>query len=187
MTVLFADKWDQDAQKWRATSPEDWPDLREGVRYFDDNVRFVKEEKVSGLVTLSIEWRNPELAARWANLLVKRVNNTMRTRALVEAEANVAYLRRELSASNVVTLQHAIGRLLETELQKLMLARGNEEFAFRVIDSAQVPHLRSWPPRTLIVALSVVLGVLTAALVVIFRQSAGRRATHPESAGLPTG
>jgi len=186
MAVMFADDWDPEAQKWRSPSAEDWPDLRRGIRYFDENVRSVKVDRVTGLVTLVVEWRDPELAAKWANALVKRVNNTMRARSLVEAEANVAYLQRELSASNVVTLQSAIGRLLESELQKLMLARGNEEFAFRVIDSAQVPDLRSWPPRALIVALSLLLGVIVAAFFSIFSESVGRRYAHRESAVLPT-
>jgi uncharacterized protein involved in exopolysaccharide biosynthesis len=151
------------------------------VRYFDESIRFVREDKVSGLVTLIVEWKDPEQAAQWANLLVERVNNTMRARALSEAEANVKYLRQELASTSLVTLQAAISRLLETELQKLMLARGNAEFAFRVIDPAQVPELRSWPPRTLITMLSAILGGIVAILFVGFRSMAGRAGTPPAS------
>src|SRR5690606_2767647 len=109
------------------------------IRYFDDNVRSISEDDETGLVTLTVEWIDPEIAAEWANILVERLNERMRRRALLEAESNVGYLQEELAKTGVVTLQQSISRLLESELQKLMLARGNEEFAFRVIDRAQVP------------------------------------------------
>jgi uncharacterized protein involved in exopolysaccharide biosynthesis len=95
----------------------------------------------------------------------------MRQRALVDAQANVGYLREELATTNVVTLQQSIGRLLETELQKLMLARGNEEFSFKVIDFAQTPKRRSSPRRTLIVALAAVLGGMLSVFFVFVRDT----------------
>lgn len=175
LPVLFAADWDPSTSQWREEDPEDQPDIRKGIRYFDERIRFVREDKVSGLVTLIVEWTDPELAARWANLLVKRVNDTMRARALSEAESNVKYLRQELATTSVVTLQTAISRLLETELQKLMLARGNAEFAFRVVDPAQVPQLRSWPPRLLITALSALLGGIAGVAFVIVRRGLAQR------------
>jgi len=179
MPVMFADEWDSGSKKWRSPDPADWPDLRKGVRYFDESIRFVREDKVSGLVTLIIEWKDPDLTAKWANMLVRRVNNTMRSRALLEAEANVAYLRMELSSTSIVTLQAAISRLLEVELQKLMLARGNEEFAFRIVDPAQVPQLRSWPPRVLITTLSGILGIIAAVIFVVLRKLVRTRDLPP--------
>jgi uncharacterized protein involved in exopolysaccharide biosynthesis len=65
-----------------------------------------------------------------------------------------------------VTLQQSIGRLLESELQKLMLARGNEEFAFRVIDAASPPKERVRPKRALIAVVGTMLGGMLAVLIV---------------------
>jgi uncharacterized protein involved in exopolysaccharide biosynthesis len=91
-----------------------------------------------------------------------RLNERMRAQALKEAETNVAFLQTELGRTSVVTLQQSIGRLLESELQKLMLARGNEEFAFRVIDAASPPKERVRPKRALIAVMGTVLGGLLA-------------------------
>jgi LPS O-antigen subunit length determinant protein (WzzB/FepE family) len=66
--------------------------------------------------------------------------------------------------TSIVTLQQAIARLLESELQKVMLARGNEEFAFRIIDSAFPPKERVRPQR----ALLAVLGTLMGGMVSVF-------------------
>ncbi len=119
---------------------------------------------------MAIEWTDPELAAQWVALLVQRLNDYMRTRALNEAQANVEYLQAELAATTVVALQQAVGRLLEREHQKLMLARGNEEFAFRVIDSAVVPETPSRPNRRLMVIVATIFGGIISVFFVLARQ-----------------
>lgn len=195
LPVLFADDWDAQAGKWKLTDPRDVPDLRDAVRYFDEDVRRVQEDKKTGLVSLTIEWTDPVEAARWANLLVDRVNDRMRQRALHDAESNLSYLQKELATANVVALQESVGRLIENEMQNLMLAKGNQEFAFRIVDQATPPKWRSHPKRVQVVALAVVGGGLIAIFVVFIRHNlrqaaqrsreknrAGRQPTSPSAA-----
>jgi uncharacterized protein involved in exopolysaccharide biosynthesis len=167
LPVLFQDQWDAQAERWIPEDPAEWPDLRDAVKYFSEHVQRVSEEAATGLVTLEIQWTDREIAAGWANTIAQRLNDQMRRRALEEAERNVAYLQRELSATSVVALTDTIGRLLESEMQKLMLARGNEEFSFRIIDTAEVPKQRSRPKRTLIVAIATLLGFGLSVLAVV--------------------
>lgn len=167
LKVLFADRWNAAKGEWRAANPRDVPDVRDAVKFFDESVRVVREDRSTGLIALSIEWSDPELAAEWANLLVKRANERMRSRALAEAETNVEYLRQQLNETSLVTLQQPVARLLESEMQKVMLARGNDEFAFRVLDSARPPKRRSRPDRFRIVALSTI-GAAAASLIAVF-------------------
>lgn len=171
LPVLFAEAWDAENGRWMVEDPADQPDIRDAIRFFDQNVRSVSEDTRTSLVTLSIEWTDPEIAAEWANSLVIRLNQHMRQRALAEAEANVAYLEKELADTNVATLRQSIGRLLETELQKLMLARGSEEFAFRVIDAAEVPKIRERPKRTLFVMSATAIGGLLSVFFVFIRNA----------------
>ena len=168
MPVLFPDEWDEAAGRWKAADPADAPDLREGVRFFSEKVRRVEEDKATGLVTLTVAWTDPTLAADWANDQARRLNAVMRARALAEAQRNFDFLQKELAGASIVTLQLSIGRLLDAELQKLMLARGNEEFAFRVLDNAEPPDLPSWPRRVLLpVLMCLIGGVLGVAIVTI--------------------
>ncbi len=69
-------------------------------------------------------------------------------------------------------------------MQKLMLARGNAEFAFRVIDRAEVPKVRTKPRRTLIVVLAMVLGGMFAAFVVLSRDMIRNRTRVSPTAGV---
>ena len=158
LPVFFADDWDAEQERWRGNDPKKTPDIRDGVKYFHRNIIRVSEDRQTRMVTLSIEWTQPELAAEWANALVQRLNVRLRERALREAETNVAYLQAEMARTNMVALQQSIGRLLENELQKLMLARGNEDFAFRIVDGASPPRQRERPKRALIVVIGTLLG-----------------------------
>jgi uncharacterized protein involved in exopolysaccharide biosynthesis len=175
LPVLLADEWDAARGRWKASDPADWPDIRDAVKRFDEDVRYIHEDKRTGKVTVSIEWTDPDVAAKWANDLVDGLNNRMRLRSLKEAETNLAYLRRESAATNVVMLQQSVGRLMESELQKAMLAKGNEEFSFRIIDRAEAPKWPARPKRALVVSLSLVGGVFLGALVVLIRNSARSR------------
>ena len=169
---FFADKWDPVARAWRSSRLEDQPDIRDAIRFFDRSIRSVSEDRRTQLVTLTIEWKDPQKAAAWANSLVDLLNDDMRTRSLTEAGENIDYLQKELSATTTVALQQSISRLLENELQKVMLARGNKDYAFRVVDRADVPKRKSKPQRTFIALVGTllggVLGVLSAVILSTF-------------------
>jgi uncharacterized protein involved in exopolysaccharide biosynthesis len=171
MPVLYADKWNAAAHEWAV--PEALrPDIRDAVAYFDQNIRSVTEDKKSGLVTLAIRWKNPVLAADWANTLVRRLNERMRAEAIREAQKSIEYLQKEMAAASVVSLQQSIGRVLESEMQKMALARANDEFAFKIVDSAVPPRHRAWPRRGLVVVLSALIGFAVAVAVVVVRRAA---------------
>ncbi len=93
----------------------------------------------------------------------------MRQRALTEGESSMIYLKQELAASNVVPLQQSIGRVIESELQQLTLAKANNEYAFRIIDHAQVPKWRDHPNRALIVAAAFFIGGAISFLFLVSR------------------
>jgi len=150
------------------------PDIRDAIKRFEDDVLNVTQDKKTNLVTVAVDWTDAETAAKWADLLVETLNDTMRERALQEAEANVSYLQKELATTNVATLQQSIGHLLESELQKLMIAKGKKEYAFRIIDRANVPRKRSRPKRTLIVLAAMVIGGGLASIVVLVRKTLWR-------------
>jgi uncharacterized protein involved in exopolysaccharide biosynthesis len=184
LPMFFDRKWDASLNRWKSTNVVDQPDVRDGVSYFNRTIRKVQEDRKTGLVTLTIEWKDAKTAAAWANLLVERVNDSMRNRALAEAEYNVSYLKQELAATNVVTLQQSIGRVLESELQKLLLAKGNKEFAFRIIDHAQVPKYRAWPQRVVIVSIALIGGLAISIFFVLSRHVIRRnRALRSETHG----
>jgi uncharacterized protein involved in exopolysaccharide biosynthesis len=146
-------------------------DDRQALRVFEELVRTVEFDRKSGLVTLTMRWTDPNTVAKWANDYVVGVNERMRLRALQESEQNVAFLNREVASATVVSMQQSIGRVLESEMQKLMLAKGNTEFAFKVIDPSFPPDRRYSPRRTLTVLLAMVFGGIFAVVFVLVREA----------------
>jgi uncharacterized protein involved in exopolysaccharide biosynthesis len=171
LPIFFEDEWDAEQDRWLEDDPTEAPDVRDGVKFFHEEVFKVSEERGTGLVTLAIEWTDPDVAAEWASILVVRLNDRLRERALQEAETNVAYLQSEMASATLVTLQESIGRLLEAELPKLMLAKGNEEFAFKIVDSAVPPRERVRPKRALTAIIGTILGGLLGIFIVLVGHS----------------
>jgi LPS O-antigen subunit length determinant protein (WzzB/FepE family) len=146
-------------------------DIRDAVDSFDKSVRFVDDDKRSGLITVSIRWKDPATAADWANDLIARANDELRNQAEQEATKNLRFLQGELASTNIVSLQQAIGRLMESEMQKAMIAKGNREFAFKVIDSASAPKYRFSPRRKLVLLFSASFGFVASVLVIVARRT----------------
>lgn len=163
LPVLYADSWDPSNSEWK--KEEVPPTMRGAVQLFREEVLSVSQDDDSGLVSLSVEWTDPDMSAGWAEQLVARLNSAMRRRAVEDAQANIRYLEEEVREARVGVVRESASRLIEIELQKLVIARSNKEYALRVIDSADVPVNRFKPKRTQTVLLSAILGFVLSAMV----------------------
>ena len=154
-----------------AAAAEDAPTLGDAFRWFERSILSVEEDKDSGLIRLAIEWRDPQLAADWANKLVARINDHMRKRAIAEAERSIEYLQKELTKTSILGIQDSIYRLIESHVSTIALARSRDGYALRVIDAAAPPELKDFvrPRRVLLVALGLVGGSLLALFVMLIR------------------
>jgi uncharacterized protein involved in exopolysaccharide biosynthesis len=169
LPVLFSDHWNSKAGSWEL-NPADIPTIRDAVTTFDRDIREVSEDKKTGLVTLRIVWSDAATAADWANGLVKAANARLRLQALSDAQRNVDYLQRQVASTGVVSLQNSLGQLLESEMQKLLLARGNEEFAFKVIDAAVAPEEPYRPRKAVMLVIWFCVGLLVAGIAVYLKR-----------------
>lgn len=159
LPVLFADAWDAQAGTWREADPKAQPTLWDAYRLFDGGgLLTVSADRKSGLVTVAVEWTDPELAALWANDLVARLNAYLRQRQVERSEQNLTYLEDELRATQVDEMRKALFELIGTEQKKAMLARTQKEFAFQVLDRAAAPDIKARPRRGLMVVLAGMVG-----------------------------
>jgi uncharacterized protein involved in exopolysaccharide biosynthesis len=145
------------------------------VEYFRGVVFEIHEEKLKGTTTVTVVWRDPVVAARWANDFVALANELLRNRAIEESTRNVEYLNKQLAQTNIVEIQHTMNTLIESETKKLMLAHGRLEYAFTVVDPAVAPEHRFSPRRTLMVLSGLFIGGFLGSLVAWARKAARRR------------
>jgi uncharacterized protein involved in exopolysaccharide biosynthesis len=176
LPVLFADDWDAAAKSWNGGA-DAAPSIHDAYLTFSEDVLRVSEDRQSGIISVRIEWTTPDLAAVWANQLVDRVNDRLRARAVEEAEKSVAYLLETAAETDVVEARQAIFGLVESQVNRAMIAKIRPEFALQYVDRARPadPELQSSPNRALIVMLSSILAGMIGALVVLFRVGRSRR------------
>jgi len=180
---IYEDDWDEDEEAWTVDA-DDVPTLWEAGTDFDEDIRSVIENRRNGLVTVRIEWTDPEEAADWANDLIRRVNARMRQQAVQDAEKSLDYLRRELDKTSVIEIREAIFRLIENQTRKIMIANVREDYAFKFIDPAKPPDEDDfvWPQRFLIVVGGALLAVLLG-LAMVLLVDAGATLSQPDERG----
>jgi uncharacterized protein involved in exopolysaccharide biosynthesis len=183
---LFADRWDAGAKRWDVDEPRRIPTPADGYELFNKEILSVSQDLQTGLVELTIQWRDREHAAEWANALVRRVNERLRHRAVAEATRSIDFLNVELKKPGSIDLQEMIYRLIESSMQSIALANVRDEYAFKVIDPAEPPEIDRFvrPKRILLLLVGFVFGGFLSAMAVLMRShwEAGRLAFESQAA-----
>jgi uncharacterized protein involved in exopolysaccharide biosynthesis len=168
LPVLYEDRWDPQAKRWKV-GPDEVPTFAAAYRKFDQEIRSLSEDKKTGLVTVTIDWKDPARAVEWAGELVSRVNSEMRRRAIREAEQSLRYLDQELQKARLVEVQQAIYSLIESQTKKMMLANVREEYVFQVLEPPAIPDPKDKirPKRAVIALLGLIVGTLLGAALAL--------------------
>jgi uncharacterized protein involved in exopolysaccharide biosynthesis len=186
LPILYADKWDGVRSRWKTDDAGKIPTAWKANRYFRDKIRNVTENPKTGLVSLTITWADPRQAAKWANDLVVMTNEYLRTRAINETERNIAFLQDQSKSNNVLSLQSAISSLTETQLKKVMIARGREQYALKVLDPATVPEKQSFPQRAIWISSAFSVGLFLSIVFVLLRGSGGKPSARSTASSATT-
>ena len=161
--------------------PELFPDAKKtpslwlAVKEFQEGVLVIREDKRSGTIRITINWRDPATSARWANNFVALANELIRGRALDNATRNIAYLNSQIARTNVLEIQRVMYNLIESETKTQMLANAKAEYAFIVIDPAVPPEIRTSPKRAAMVLIGTALGFLIGAITAFVLNMIARR------------
>lgn len=173
LPILFNERWDTKNGRWESEEStildliEGVPTANDGYERFNKKIRRVEEDRRSGLVTLTIEWSNPEQSAQWAAELVNRANALLRSTAIERSQKSLSFLQEQAKKSTEIEVRQAIFKLIDSELKREMFAQVNEDYAFKVIDPPVVPEKKLRPKRSLFAVLGFLIGgALSLAFVV---------------------
>ena len=168
LPVIFEDFWDTNSDSWKLAVDQEVFITEDAISPLRGAIEIDKDK--SGLISLSISWKDPAVAAEWANDLVKQLNKQLQEKAIADSQKRVGYLEQELAKTTLQDMRAVLYNLLESEKQKAMLANVNEDFALEVIDPAVAPQTREKPKRKLIVVLGGVCGGFLGIFAVFFAQ-----------------
>jgi len=93
--ILFQDDWDEKNDRWKISKP---PTLQDTVRLLQrDMVKIADDRK--GLISISVEYKNPELAANIANEYMDALQRFLSTSAISLAKRNRIFLEKQIGVT----------------------------------------------------------------------------------------
>lgn len=163
---IDASLYDFDTDEWRRDGGQ--PTTLQAYRSFSEILK-IQEDPVNGLIRLTIEWHDPTLAAKWANLIVEDINQEIKSADVEEANSAISFLRNQLQTTQLVEMQRVFYQLIESQTRIIMLADVRDEYVLQIIDAAVEPDQRVSPNRTLIVIMGTLGGVLISLLLITLK------------------
>jgi hypothetical protein len=132
------------------------------------NILSINEDKKTGFIIVSISHPSPYIAKEWTDIIIFNINESMREVDKIESINAIDFLKARLKTTKLSELRDALSRLLENQMQILMMASASEGYVFKVINSPAVPEKKSEPSRALICILGTFLGFIFSVFYSIF-------------------
>ena len=169
LPVLYKDEWNSETKEWIS---KEIPTLLDAYNVLLNSMKITFDKS---LIILTVEWREPIFTAQLANGVVSQVNEHIRDEAIEEGSKSILFLEKELNKTNLSSTKQMLYRLVEQQIQTVMLANVWEEYAFKVIDPALEPIHPSGPNRRIIVFIAsfvgLIIGILSALILNYFQSN----------------
>jgi len=176
MPILYEDDWDPATKAWRSDVKRP-PTVAKAVRKLRNLIVTARDRRTS-LISINVEWTDPNIAASWCERLISDLNAEMQRRALSRAREHVLFLRKQLEMEGMLETRQAIGRLLEAELKTEMLASVSRDYVFKLVTRGVAPERDRWvsPRRALLAAMGMMAGFGIGVFVAFMRLNRARAA-----------
>lgn len=165
--------FDINSQKWlngSRFSKNNIPSKQEAFRVYSKILSISKDSK-TGFVQISITHHSPELAREWVSLILKNINDSMRDESKTTSTSSINFLNDQLTKTSLKELKQAISKLLEAQVQDLMIASASKNYVFKILDPPSVPEIKSYPERLKIIILGSFFGFfLSVCLLLIYKK-----------------
>jgi len=149
-------------------SPQERAKMDRGESLIPDGVRGVWLTKEQLFHVLALLREDPKEAARWLHLFIETLNNHQKQRAIEEANANILFLYKQIEETPYMEVRETLYEAIVEQTKKVMLAKSQHYFTFKVIDPSEVPDIKFKPRRTLIVLLSFIVATFMAISLAFF-------------------
>lgn len=135
------------------------PSAQEAYKAYLD-ILTVNLDKNTSFVTIAIEHQSPKLAQEWVSIIVRQINQVMREIDSQLAKKYIAYLSEAEDIVKIKSVQNSISRLLESQMNILMMSNSNDSYIFTLIDSPLIAENKLRPSRLIICLIGTLLGIM---------------------------
>ena len=157
---LFPSRWDAAQGRWKPPStvgqtlislglreppgpdgaPSDWA----AYEAFKSHASIVMD-KDTGLLTVDFSWKDPNVAADWANRLLADANDKIRDQVQHEAQDSMRILTERIPQTTSSETKDTLVQLMALQQRIILQAQVRRDFAFKIIDPAKPPMVRASP------------------------------------------
>jgi capsular polysaccharide biosynthesis protein len=138
----------------------------ETARLLKKKIYKARENKREGVIELSAEYKDPDIAAKILTYILKELTDYMSSEAIRVAQTNKKYLESQVDRNADPLIKQKIYSLIAKQIETSMLAEVKENFAFKVLDPPKVPVRKIrpiiWKNILLAFFLSLFVGVFLA-------------------------
>ena len=157
-TILYDEKiFNNNSKKWIREKLPNIPSNQEAYREYKDILNIYEDNKTL-FVTISIDHQSPHIAKKWVEIIVKNINESMRNIDKKNALDSINFLNKEVENTNLKETKEAISKLVESQLQNLMLTSASESYVYKTLNAPIAPEKKTSPSRAIICILITFLG-----------------------------
>lgn len=144
------------------------PSSQEAFKVYRE-VMTISVDKKSSFITISIDHHSPFIAKKWVDIIISEINESMRKADADLAQNSISFLNKAAQSENLQSIKEVIARLLESQIQTLMLTSSNEYYVLKIIDSSIAPEKKSKPTRSLILILGTLFGGMLSIIIILIQ------------------
>ncbi len=144
------------------------PSAQEAFKEYQ-KILFINQEEDTGLVYISIDHKSAYIAKEWIDVIIFNINESMREIDKLDAENSIKFLSEASNKTSIQSVKLVISKLMESQMQTLMIANSNQDYVLKKINSPIVPEEKSGPFRALICIIGTILGFILSVITVLIQ------------------
>ena len=147
--LLASNKWDKDkdeiifneniydtkTEKWKPEffGPSGKPTNRQLYDAFNRRLTIFKDLETR-FVTLGFKSLSPKISKEILEGIIFEVNNNLRFKDIEYAKSSISYVESQLGKALTIDLKNIFYQMIAEQTKTIMLARGQDDYIFKVID-----------------------------------------------------
>ena len=128
----------------------------------------IYESKKTGFIVISVSHPSPYIAKEWTDIIIYNINESMREIDKEESLNSIDFVTELMETTKLSEIRDALARLVENQMQTLMMVSSSEGYVFNVINAPVVQEKKSAPSRALICILGTLFGLVIGIFISLF-------------------
>lgn len=143
------------------------PSMWDGIRMLQGIIEVSNAVK-NNTITVSVDFPDPEMAAKMVNYLLATLTEHMSSEAKMAANVKKSYLEGQLRSTADPLIRQKIYGLISQQIETAMMSELKEDVVFKIIDPPKAPDRKIKPKRSTKVMLSFVASLFVGVFLAFF-------------------